>query len=487
MSQPLVEFTFYAYSTTTTGVHNPTILLRLRDPMSDEQNKQPPRFTRRQILTTGVGTLALLGVGVAGTLRAGGCETVSDSPQADSEQTDDAPHQAPQHEWQSVRDQFDADDELIHMAGMLLATHPRPVREAIERHRQGLDDNPTEYLYDHWARSEAQFDDDGEQWAKEAAGRYLDVTPANVAITDSTTEGLAVVYNGLDIGAEQHALTGHWNHWATEGSLQHAAAKRGFSINNASLYDDVTAADADEITDRLIDAITPETRVVAVTWVHSTTGLKLPVAQIGERIDQINQDRSSANRILFCVDGVHGFGVEDIHFADLHCDFFIAGCHKWLFGPRGTGIVVGRPDAWNHATPTVPTFSLGITPGRRFTPGGFKPYEHIWALHEAFDFHLDIGKDRIQQRIHNLTDHLIDDIATMEHIQLRTPTDADLRSGIVSFRVDGYSAYDVVDALRGNNIIASVTPEDSPAARLAPGLLNDHDEVEQTLEALQQL
>ena len=52
--------------------------------------------------------------------------------------------------------------------------------------------------------------------------------------------------------------------------------------------------------------------------------------------------RPERERVLLCVDGVHGFGVEETSPAELGCDLFAAGCHKWLFGPRGTGLLWGR-------------------------------------------------------------------------------------------------------------------------------------------------
>ena len=78
-------------------------------------------------------------------------------------------------------------------------------------------------------------------------------------------------------------------------------------------------------------AITPATRVLALTWVHSSTGLKLPLRAITDAVRRINAGRDEAGRVLVCVDGVHGFGIEDVVLSDLGCDFFMAGCHKWLF------------------------------------------------------------------------------------------------------------------------------------------------------------
>ncbi len=389
--------------------------------------------------------------------------------------------------WEGVRAEFDADEDLVHMAAMLLATHPRAVRDAISEHRRGLDDNPVDYLFEHWARSEEQLDGDAEQRVMEAAGRHLDIPAAHIALTHNTTTGLAMVYNGLDISPDQEVLSAHWNHWASEGSIQYAAEKRGFSHRTAHLTDDLQATTAEELTDRLVDEIAPETRVVAATWVHSDTGLKLPIGAMGRRIDELNRDRSRRERILFCVDGVHGFGVEDFRFADLHCDFFIAGCHKWLFGPRGTGIIAARSEAWHQATPTIPTFSMSITQGRRFTPGGFHAFEHRWALEQAFEFHHQIDKTRIAQRTHELSGRIAQELNEMPHVHLTTPLSPDLRSGIVVFRVDGHGTYQVIDHLRRQGIVASISTGDVRQPRLSPSILNDHADIDAVVDALWQL
>lgn len=472
--------------------------------MGDEQSKSEKSFqyTRRQLLTRGsLLAAALVAVPTACSQLDQCRSTKGDSGPNQSHRQASNPGSSHDHatakaatanspdlsDWQTVREQFNVDFQLSHMAGMLLSTHPRPVQKAIEEHRQGLNDNPVDHLIDHRSSVRGHLDEDAEEWAMRAAGRYLGMDHANIALTGNTTMGLAMVYNGLDIEADQEILTGHWNHWATEGSLQYRSQKTGCSIRRAVMYDDLATTTQDELVDRLIDEIGPATRVVAVTWVHSVSGLKLPVARIGQRIEEINADRSISDRIIYCVDGVHGFGVEDVAMPDLHCHFFIAGCHKWLFGPRGTGIVAATPDAWQYITPTTPTFSGHLTPGRRFTPGGFHAYEHRWALHEAFNFHFDIGKSRIQDRIHDLSDHLLEELAAMDHVQLRTPQDRALTSGIITFEIAGHSSAGVIQHLRSHDVIASTTPQTHRVPRLSPGLLNDASDVERTLDAIASL
>jgi selenocysteine lyase/cysteine desulfurase len=178
---------------------------------------------------------------------------------------------------------------------------------------------------------------------------------------------------------------------------------------------------------------------------------------------------------------------EDATVRDLGCDFFVAGTHKWLFGPRGSGIIWGHPRSHAAVTPTIPTFSRGAGWGVRMIPGGFKSFEHLWALAEAFRFHQRVGKRRVTQRIHALSRQLKEGLARMPHVVLYTPMDERLSAGIVCFDVPGMNPGEVVQRLRRRNIVASVTPYSPSHARLSPGIYNTSEEMERVLRAVHAL
>lgn len=395
--------------------------------------------------------------------------------------------------WADVRDQFALTKSRIHMASFLLASHPRPVAEAIERHRKAFDEDPATYWEEHFMEAEPQ--------VRQTAGEYLDADPDHIALTDSTTMGLGLVYGGLRLEPDHEILTTPHGHWATIESINLRAERTGATVREVALYDDPAETSVDAVVRRMRGAITDRTRVLAVTWVHSSTGVKLPLAAMAETLRDINAARDEADRVLFCVDGVHGLGIEDVTVDDLGCDFFVAGTHKWLFGPRGTGLIWGRAAAWEALDPIIPTFgpSIGvwigalppdtplITPGTRHTPGGFHSFEHRWALGEAFRFHLDIGKARVQERIHTLNTQAKEALASMAHVRLYTPMRPDLSAGIICFDVDGHTPPEVVAHLRDHDIVASTTPYRESYARLAPSLINTADEVERTVAAVAEL
>jgi isopenicillin-N epimerase len=394
--------------------------------------------------------------------------------------------------WEVIRDHFPLARDVVHMAAFFLASHPTPVREALERHRQGLDANPIGYWSDH--REELERD------VLHAASEYLGAEPTDIALTDSTTMGLGLLYGGLTLKPGQEILTTVHDHYSTEMSLRLRAERTGAKVRQISLYRDLLTVSAQEIVETLVKAVRPETRIIAVTWVHSSTGLKLPIRALADALTRINGSRGEEDHALLCVDGLHGLGVEDFTVDALGCDFFVAGTHKSLFGPRGTGLVWGHPRAWPYTNATIPTFSgrayknwtgdgpsQPVPPAALMTPGGFHSFEHRWALSDAFRFHQAIGKARVTNRIHELNTQVKAELARMPRVTLRTPQPTELSAGIVCFEVDGWEPYEAVDRLRERKIMASVTPYATRYIRLAPSLLTLSEDIDRALREVHAL
>jgi selenocysteine lyase/cysteine desulfurase len=398
------------------------------------------------------------------------------------------PVAGPAPDWPWVRAQFALRPDLAHFAMFYLVSHPRPVREAIEALRRAIDENPFEVV-EHGLFTKPEE-------VRRAAAAYLGGRPEDVALTRCTTEGLALIYSGLRLRPGQEILTTAHDHYVHHESIRLAAGRTGAETRRVALYEEGSRAGRDEVVERLRRAVRPATRVVGLTWVHSSTGVKLPIRSMAAAIAEVNRSRDSADQILLVVDGLHGFGVEDEAVADMGCDFFAAGTHKWIFGPRGTGIVWGRREAWQQAQPTVPAFELGPylswqrgvepgpTQGAWMSPGGFHAYEHMWALPAAFAFHREIGRARIAARIHELNSRIKDGLAGMRHVTLHTPRDPGLSSGLVAFEVAGLTPDAVVKRLRERSIIASTSPYLQSFARLAASLVNTPEEVDRAVAAV---
>ena len=396
--------------------------------------------------------------------------------------------------WEAVRAQFDLNPKLIHLAGFYLASHPKPVREAIATYRRALDENPFGYL----SQNSIRLNDA----VLQAAANYLGVRPLDIALTDSTTMGLGLLYGGLKLREGQEVLTTTHDHSSTFTSLRLRAERTGATIRSIPLYESLESVSEAEIVERLVKAFRPQTRIVAVTWVHSGTGLKLPIRQMADAIATVNKQRADADKAIFCVDGVHGIGAEDITLPELGCDFFIAGCHKWLCGPRGTGFVWGKANAWPLASAIIPSFNRKANLAYRkeitveefpygdwMTPGGFHSYEHRWALDQAFLFLQSIGKTRITQQIHTLNRQFKEGVKKMPHVKLHTPMAENLSAGIVCFDVQGMTPEEVQTKLGERGIITTVTPAFYPGhyARVGTSLMTLSGDIETTLREIYNL
>ena len=383
--------------------------------------------------------------------------------------------------WESVRRQFALRRNLSHFAAFVLAAHPTQVRAAIAAHRKALDADPYGYLHRRQADLEAG--------VRTAAARHIGGAAEEIALTDSTTMGLGLLYGGLRLREGDEILTTTHDFYATHEALRLQALRSGAIVRKVPLYRNLATVSQDEIVDTLSRGLTPRTRVVAVTWVHSGTGLKLPIRRIAEAL---------GGRAVLCVDAVHALGVEQVDVATLGCDFLVAGCHKWLAGPRGTGIVWGRQSQWADTLATIPSFDDGAsyaawrnggppaaTSARTMSPGGYHSFEHRWALREAFAFHRAIGEARVETRIHALAMRLKNRLAEVRGVQLVTPRAPDLSAGIVCLRVDGPPAQRVVDRLLAEHrIVASVTPYATEYVRLGPGLYTSRADVDRAVRAL---
>jgi selenocysteine lyase/cysteine desulfurase len=113
--------------------------------------------------------------------------------------------------------------------------------------------------------------------------------------------GIGPAYGGIRLAEGDEVLTTEHDFYSTHEALRLRAERTGATVRRVALYDDPAQADAGEMVERLASAVTPATRVVAVTWVHSGTGVKLPVA------DMAAARRDRGRQPLLCVDGSTGW------------------------------------------------------------------------------------------------------------------------------------------------------------------------------------
>src|SRR5262249_7607826 len=178
-----------------------------------------------------------------------------------------------------------------------------------------------------------------------------------------------------------------------------------------------------------------------------------------------------------------------------------AGTHKWMFAPRGTGIVWAKADRWARLQPVVPSFasqeafdrwladdtSPRVTTAYDMSPGGFHAYEHQWAMSAAFQLHRRLGRARVAARIRDLNDRCKVGLAGIRRVTVHTPRDGSLSAGLVAFEVEGVPSEEVIQKLLLRHVVASTAPYREAHARLAPSLVNDEAEVDAAVKAVREI
>ena len=166
-------------------------------------------ITRRQLLTsTGVSL-------PASALVSTRAMSIGEVGRSDSNTLDD---------WSVVRDQFNLSPEYIHLATFALVSHPLPVREAIQKYRRALDENPFLVVDRGLWGPEAE---NLPHKVREAAAEYVGGRPEEIALTGNTTMGLALVYYGLPLKAGQEVLTTAHDHFSHHEAIRLATERAG--------------------------------------------------------------------------------------------------------------------------------------------------------------------------------------------------------------------------------------------------------------------
>ncbi|MGW5852211.1 aminotransferase class V-fold PLP-dependent enzyme [Streptomyces sp. NPDC055254] len=381
-------------------------------------------------------------------------------------------------DWAALRAQFRLEPGWANLALFYMASHPKVVRDAVNHLSAQVDANPLS------VPTGLALPDGPTGWprVREALAVCLGGRAEDIAVTASTSIGLGVFYNGVVTRPGQEFLLTEHDHIAHRTAARLAAVKHGNTLRLGSWFADPATATAEGIAAAVGEAIRPNTRVVGITWVQSSTGLRMPVRAVAEVVRRANENRSPADRCLLVVDGVHGLAAIDEDAAGLGADVVIAGTHKWLFGPRGTGLVWVAPDVLDQLRPTFVSFISGGG-AAPLSPGGFLAFEHAFALPVAVALHEQLGRARVAARITQLSTQVKQGLSRIPGVTVHTPADAKLSAGITCFSVAGHTHQQVVDHAATHRVRLST----STYTRIGTAVINTPAEIDTALNRLADL
>jgi selenocysteine lyase/cysteine desulfurase len=233
--------------------------------------------------------------------------------------------------------------------------------------------------------------------------------------------------------------------------------------------------DQAQIIQLVSDHLTPRTRICSFSHVDTITGLQMPLKEISEL--------TRPREIFLVCDGAQAPGMLQVDVKKLGVDTYASSSHKWLLAPKGSGLLFIRKEMQEKIQP------LPFTSGYQAYTGatGTRNVVNVLGHGMAIDFHHAIGSKQVEARCRSLSGHLRNRLSENSHLTLLTPTQPELATGLVSFRLKKSTAGEVFTRLqKEHNILVKVVAKpEYNALRFSTHLYNNEEEVERTSKAIE--
>ncbi|NQT91248.1 MAG: aminotransferase class V-fold PLP-dependent enzyme [Lentisphaerae bacterium] len=376
--------------------------------------------------------------------------------------------------WARIRRQFLLAPGLIHLNCGSLGSTPRLVLDAVAEFMRELERHPVHQVWGPMGRMAEE--------ARATAAAFLGANGDEVTITRNTTEGMNTVASGLRLKAGDEILTTNHEHHGGLSCWEHLVERDGARIVQVKMP--VPVRGKADILERIADKITPRTRVCSVSHVETITGLRMPLADIAKLV--------GPRGILLVCDGAQAPGMLSVNVKELGVDTYASSSHKWMLAPKGSGLLYIRKEARDRIKP----MSLRAGMGVYSASSGTRNIPHILGHGVAMDFHNTIGRGRVEARCLHLCSMLRRELETIEWLEPITPQQAELSSGMVTYRVKKGRSEDLVRELETRHSIVvkrvpttlvmdkSMQSEDYNAIRFSTHVFNSEEEVERVVKTV---
>jgi len=375
--------------------------------------------------------------------------------------------------WAFVRDQFPLTHERAYLNTGGLGASPYVVIDAVKSKMDELE-----------RVSETGHDEPLLKQIKTSAGALLGCAAEEIAFVRNTTEGINIVANGLPLQKGDEVITTTHEHVGNAFTWLALQKRLGIVLR---FFEPSVASKAENL-DRIASLVTKKTRLVSIPHAVTTTGLILPVREIGEM--------AKARKIWFFVDGAQTAGMFPFSLHDIGCDAYATSGHKWLLGPKETGLLFVRKEMLD----TIEAKFVGA-----YSDGGFDFLKGTFAFHPtaqryeygtvsvplrvglgaAISFIQKIGIENVWKRDRALSTALFHGLQKIPGVSVLSPEDEGMRSAMVTFMHTKLPYLELQKQLNALNLRTRGVSEGGLAAlRISTHIYNTPEEVERVLEGV---
>lgn len=327
--------------------------------------------------------------------------------------------------WRAVRAQYPIEEGLVYLNCGGLGPSPRPVLDILDLTARALQHRVETGHFFH-------------EEARAVVAKFFGAQPDEICFTRNATEGNSIIAAGLALRAGDEVI--FESHAHPGGSLPWLNQARQNGIVVRTFEPDATTPEGN--LERVAALVTPRTRVIQVSHITATTGLVMPVRALA--------DFAREKNLWLHVDGAQSAGMIPVDLSALRCDSYATSGHKWLGGPRETGVLFIRADRVDRVAPLhIGAYSSGdfdfsgqlvYTQGVRRHEYGTRNAAAVVAVAEATRFQTTIGRERLAAHGARLASRLVAELQALPRVTVLTPQRAEMRASMATFQVDGRTA-----------------------------------------------
>ncbi len=322
------------------------------------------------------------------------------------------------------------------------------------------------------------------QNVRKIIAKIINSQPEEIILTQSTTDGINIVANGLSFEKNSNIIIRGFSHEHHANFYPWLRLQKKTKIKNLSI-DKNGFFNFDEF-QTLLDN---DTTLVAISHALYNTGTVLSVEKIGNMLE---------NNTSFFIDSAQTIGcIGNFDVKKTKCDFMSFNGSKWLCGPMGTGLFYCNKKSHELLDPiTIGGESAMIydktnlafkdIPDKFQT--GFRNYVGIVGLESSANYLLKFGMENIRKKNLYLSNLLREELSKIKNIILYGPENPEERTSIVSFNIDGQNPQTIVEKLEKQNIVLAVREIlEQKIVRASPHFFNTESEILEVINAIKNL
>ena len=382
-----------------------------------------------------------------------------------------APEQAAMDEdyWAVIQNSFTVTRGIINLNNGGVSPSPRIVTEAMVRYTWQQEDATA---YTMWQILEPQ-----SETIRTGLAEIFGCDREEIAITRNASESLEILLMGMDFKPGDEILTTTQDYGRMLTTLRQRERREGLKLKLIQIP--IPPRNLDEITAAFERGITNRTRLILMAHQINITGQITPVKAVCEM--------ARAKGIETIVDGAHSFAQFDFKRNELQCDYFGTSLHKWLFAPKGTGLLYVKRDKIEKLWPLMAAESKQAQDIRKFEEIGTHSAAPKLAIGEAMLFHNGIGGKRKEARLRYLSRYWMNRLKDVPKVRFNTSFDPNQSCAIANVHIEGSNPSAIGSYLFSKHHIFTtpIIHEEFQGIRITPNVYTTLGELDRFCEEME--